>query len=144
MHTRPATAPEAAPSTLGLPRVIHSMPAQASAPAAAAKCVAAKALAAMPSDAKLAAGVEAEPADPQHGRAEHGVGQVVRRHRLVPKPSRLPMQQGTDQRRHARADMHDRAAGKVERACQPMTGPFIAGRDEAKMPPSQTQWHSGQ
>ena len=27
MHTRPATAPEAAPSTLGLPRVTHSAPA---------------------------------------------------------------------------------------------------------------------
>ena len=35
MQTRPATAPEQAPSTLGLPRVIHSMPAQATAPAAA-------------------------------------------------------------------------------------------------------------
>ena len=46
MQTSPATAPEQAPSTLGLPRVIHSMPAQATAPAAAEKWVAAKALAA--------------------------------------------------------------------------------------------------
>ncbi len=44
IHTSPATAPEAAPSTLGLPRVIHSMTAQATAPAAAEKCVTAKAL----------------------------------------------------------------------------------------------------
>src|SRR5262245_20277386 len=51
MQTSPATTPDAAPSTLGLPRVIHSIPAQASAPAAAARCVAAKALAATPSAA---------------------------------------------------------------------------------------------
>ena len=37
MQTRPATAPEHAPSTLGLPRVIHSIAAQASVPAAAAE-----------------------------------------------------------------------------------------------------------
>src|SRR5262249_22988524 len=49
MQTNPATTPDGAPNTLGLPRVIHSMPAQASPPAAAAKCVAANALAAMPS-----------------------------------------------------------------------------------------------
>ena len=36
---------------LGLPRIIHSIPAQANAPAAAEKCVAAKALAATWSDA---------------------------------------------------------------------------------------------
>ena len=52
MQTNPATSPEAAPSTLGLPRVIHSIPDHDSAPAAAAKCVAANALAAMPSAAK--------------------------------------------------------------------------------------------
>ena len=51
MQTSPATTPEQAPSTLGLPRMIHSMPAQVSPPAAAAKCVAAKALAASPSAA---------------------------------------------------------------------------------------------
>src|SRR5262252_3642255 len=46
MATRPATAPEAAPSTVGLPRVLHSVNIQPSAAAAAAVLVARKALAA--------------------------------------------------------------------------------------------------
>src|SRR5690349_11588726 len=46
MATRPATAPEAAPSTVGLPRDIHSVNIQPSAAAAAAVLVARKALAA--------------------------------------------------------------------------------------------------
>src|SRR6476660_7053706 len=50
MHTSPATTPDAVPSTVGLPRVIQSYAAQASPPAAAAKCVTQNALAAMPSD----------------------------------------------------------------------------------------------
>ena len=55
MQTRPATAPEAAPSTLGRLRKNHSMHAQPTAPAAAAKCVAQNA---------LAAAVSAATADP--------------------------------------------------------------------------------
>src|SRR5580698_4188754 len=51
IQTRPATAPDEAPSNVGLPRVIHSTRAQATAPAAAEKCVAINALAAMPSAA---------------------------------------------------------------------------------------------
>src|SRR5512134_3571387 len=46
MATRPATAPEAAPSTVGLPRVAHSVNIQPSAAAAAAVLVARNALAA--------------------------------------------------------------------------------------------------
>src|SRR6266852_1758949 len=48
MATSPATAPEAAPSTVGLPRVIHSVNIQPSAAAAAAVLVARNALAASP------------------------------------------------------------------------------------------------
>ncbi len=44
MQTKPATAPEAAPNTLGLPREIHSITAHVTAPAAAEKWVTAKAL----------------------------------------------------------------------------------------------------
>jgi hypothetical protein len=39
MATRPATAPEMAPSTLGLPLIIHSANTQESTAAAAATCV---------------------------------------------------------------------------------------------------------
>ena len=43
MQTKPATAPEQAPSIDGCPRKTHSAPAQATTPAAAAMCVATKA-----------------------------------------------------------------------------------------------------
>ena len=46
-QTSPATAPEHAPRMLGLPRNTHSMPAQATVPAAAARCVATKAFTAL-------------------------------------------------------------------------------------------------
>src|SRR4051812_17686621 len=49
--TRPATAPEIAPSTVGLPLLSHSMNIQPSPAAAAAKCVATKALVAKPFEA---------------------------------------------------------------------------------------------
>src|SRR5262247_3316608 len=48
MATRPATAPDAAPSTVGLPRLIHSVNIQPRAAAAAPVLVAVKALAARP------------------------------------------------------------------------------------------------
>src|SRR5262249_59627109 len=48
MATRPATAPDAAPSTVGLPREIHSAPIQPRAAAAAAVLVTTKALVASP------------------------------------------------------------------------------------------------
>src|SRR5208282_1808081 len=48
MVARPATMPEAAPSTLGLPLSHHSVVVQLKAAAAAAKCVAANALVASP------------------------------------------------------------------------------------------------
>src|SRR5579864_4934306 len=46
--TRPATAPEIPPSTLGFPLRIHSAPAHPNVAAAAAKCVATNALVAKP------------------------------------------------------------------------------------------------
>ena len=69
--TRPATAPEIAPSTVGLPVLSHSTNIQPSAAAAAAKCVATKALAGQTVGGQGAAAVEAEPADPQQRRADH-------------------------------------------------------------------------
>src|SRR6185437_16643245 len=49
--TRPATAPEQMPSTLGLPLIAHSVNIQARAAAAVARCVTRKAMAARPSEA---------------------------------------------------------------------------------------------
>ena len=66
MATRPATAPEIAPSALGLPLRIHSAAPHPSAAAAAAKCVATKALVArLPALSALPA---LKPNQPTHSR----------------------------------------------------------------------------
>src|SRR5580658_6265613 len=66
MATRPATDPEIAPSTLGFPVCIHSATIQDSAAAAAAKCVATKALVA--SDDAASADPALNPNQPTHSR----------------------------------------------------------------------------
>src|ERR1700749_2707691 len=70
--TRPATAPEIMPSTLGFLAMIHSMNIQPSAAAAVAICVAAA--------GDGGAGGEANPADPQQRGTDDGEHEVVRRH----------------------------------------------------------------
>src|ERR671922_1017475 len=64
--TRPATAPEAAPRTVGLPRVAHSVNIQPSAAAAAAVFVARKALAASPLASSALPALK--PNQPNHSR----------------------------------------------------------------------------
>ena len=91
---------------------------------------------------QLAAGVEAEPADPQHAGAERRVGQVVRPHVFVAEADALADQQRTDQRRHAGADVHDGAAGEIERAAHQRRDARQPERTP-DMPPPHTQWHSG-
>ncbi len=78
---RPATMPVTMPSTLGLPYRNHSIAIHASAPAAAEMCVTSIAMPALPLAASARAGVEPEPAHPQHAGAGHGHRHVVRRHR---------------------------------------------------------------
>ena len=87
-------------------------------PAAAAKCVAAKALERDRVGLQRAAGIEAEPADPQQRRADDRVGQIVRRHRFAAVAQPAADQQRADQRRNSRTDMHDRAAGEIERSAR--------------------------
>src|SRR5262245_19161156 len=65
--TSPATAPEAAPSTVGLPRVIHSVNIQPSAAAAAPVLVARKAVAARPLASSALPALN--PNQPTHSRA---------------------------------------------------------------------------
>src|SRR6266851_3839364 len=88
--TRPATAPEAAPSTVGLPRELHSVSIQPSVAAAAAVLVVVKALAAMPlAPSALPALKPNQPNQSKHapitvkGRLWGGIG-------CWPKPLRLP------------------------------------------------------
>src|SRR6185295_8975487 len=66
--TSPATAPEIAPNALGRRRVVHSAAIQPSVAAAAAKCVATKALVARPFDASALPALN--PNQPTHSR--HG------------------------------------------------------------------------
>src|SRR3954463_7670383 len=65
--TRPATAPEIAPSTVGLPPLIHSTSSQPSVAAAAAKWVAMKAL--LASDDAASALPALKPNHPTHSSA---------------------------------------------------------------------------
>src|SRR5690348_2225934 len=66
MATRPATQPEIAPSTLGLPLCSHSAITQPNAAAAAPKCVATKALVASPEAASALPALN--PNQPTHSR----------------------------------------------------------------------------
>src|SRR5450631_92760 len=88
--TRPATAPEAMPSTLGLPLVAHSVNIQASAAAAVAICVAAKAIPARPSAATAEPALN--PNQPTHS-SEAPITVSVRLCGAIdslPRPWRLP------------------------------------------------------
>ena len=65
------------------------------------------------------AGVEAEPADPQHGRAHQGVTQVVRRHRRGREALALAQHQAGHQAGDTGVDVHHGAAGEVDHPCVP-------------------------
>src|SRR5215469_6497759 len=91
MATRPATAPEIAPSALALPFLSHSAALQPTAAAAAAKCVATNALDASPPAARALPALN--PNHPTHSRQAPmklntrlcgGMG-------CLGKPTRLPM-----------------------------------------------------
>jgi hypothetical protein len=84
MATRPATAPEAAPSIEALP--LRDRTRRTTRPARRRRWptkVLMKASAGHAVGLEVGAGVEAEPAHPQQRRADHGQRQAVRRHRLA-------------------------------------------------------------
>src|SRR5580698_2012607 len=88
--TRPATAPEQKPSTVGFPRTIHSIAGQTVAATPVASVVAVNALAAMPSAANALPAL-----NPYHPTHNIPVPTTVRtrlcgRKARLPKPLRLP------------------------------------------------------
>src|SRR3954465_8870767 len=90
MTTRPATAPEQKPSTVGLPRVTHSRSGQTQQATAVARVVVVKALAAMPSEATALPALK-----PYQPTQSMPVPTMVRvrlcgRKAREPKPLRLP------------------------------------------------------
>ena len=98
MTTKPATAPEQKPSTLGLPRTIHSIIGQINEATAVARVVVVKALAAMTSAADRAAGVKSIPTDPQHSGADHAEHHAVRGEVLLAEPHALAEDDAQNQR----------------------------------------------
>ena len=65
---------------------------------------------------EVGAGVEAEPADPQHRGADHGQRHGMRRHVVLAVADALADQDAADQAGDAGIDVDDRAAGEVDRA----------------------------
>ena len=63
---------------------------------------------------EFATRIEAKPADPQHARAEHGVGQVVGPHVFAAETFAASEYQGAHQRGDSRANVHDSAASKIK------------------------------
>ena len=80
--------------------------------------------------AQRAAGVEAEPAHPQHSRADEAEHHGVGRHILLRIADALAEIEGADQRGDAAGDVDDGAAGKVE------DRPAGRGVGEFRMPPT--------
>ena len=116
MATRPAMAPEAAPSIVGVPRQIHSAKDQVIAAAAVASSRVGEHLGREAGRFEVGADVEAEPADPQQRRADHHDRQVVRRHGRLAVADALAREERPDDAGDAGIDVHDRAAREVERA----------------------------
>src|SRR5947209_4740611 len=84
MTTRPATAPEQKPSTVGLPRVTHSSSGQTEQATAVARVVVVKALAAIPSEATALPALK--PYQPTHSMPVPTMVKV----RLCGRKARLP------------------------------------------------------
>ena len=85
-------------------------------PPAAPRWVATNALEASPPADERAAGVEAEPTEPEDPRAEEHHRHVVRTQRARSEPAPPAQIQGRRERSRARVDVHDGAAREVERA----------------------------
>ena len=117
--TRPATAPDAAPSIEGLPLNIASPMHQASTAADGGREGVDEGQHRRVARFQRRAGVEAEPADPQQRGADHGQRQRVRGERLAAVADALADHVGADQAGDRGVDVHDRAAGEVERAHLP-------------------------
>ena len=133
--TRPATAPEQMPTTVGLPRCAHSTNIQVRAATAVAIWVT---VIAMPAcTPALTAEPALKPNQPTHRRrgADEGQDHVVARARVAA----LAEHDRGDETGDARVDVHDRAAGEVENL-DPGVGRWL----ELKMPSGpQTQWATG-
>ena len=140
MATRPATAPEAMPITVGLPRCAHSTNIQVRPATAVAIWVTVIAMPACMPARDGRARVEAEPADPKQRRADEGEHHVVAGRRVAA----LAEHEGAHQAGDARIDVHDRAAGEIEHLDPAGEIALLVGVGGAEDPSGpQTQWAMG-
>ena len=140
MTTRPATAPEQKPSTVGLPRVTHSSSGQTQQATAVASVVVMNALAAMPSAATALPALK--PYQPTHSMPVPTMvsARLCGRKARCAEALALAEDQAEHERRPAGRHVDDRAAGEVDRldlAALAFQTPFI-------MPSTpHTMWASG-
>ena len=113
MATRPATAPEAAPTLVGRPSRILSTTSQAPNAAAGGDLGVHERDTGQVVRGQRGAGVEAEPAEPQQAGAEQHERHVVRAHRVLAEADPLAEHQTQRQRGGAGVDVHRGAAGEV-------------------------------
>ena len=91
-----------------------------------------------------AAGVEAEPADPEHGGADDRIGQVVGDHLRVGIALALADHDAGDESGYARGDVNDNSAGKVHDAqlAEPAAAPgHVADRQVDHDEPESREEH---
>ena len=113
MATRPATAPEAAPTLVGLPSRNFSTTIQPPSAAAVATWVFMNAMTGETVGAERGTGVEAEPAEPQQTGAEQDQRHVVRTHRVLLEADPLAEHDAQGQGRGTGVDVDRRTTGEV-------------------------------
>ena len=125
MPTRPATAPDAAPTTEGLLSRIHDIATHPSMPAAAARVGDDECIYRVAVCSECRTPVEAEPPEPEQPCPEHDHRDVVRLHGLRPESQPLAEDQSGSQGCDAGADVDHVAAREVECAkfADPSTSP---------------------
>ena len=136
MATRPATAPEAMPSTLGLPLLNHSANIQLKRGSAGRHLRHQHRHAGAAVRGRRRAGIETEPPHPEERCADQRQRQIVGRHCFAAVPQSLAEHQAAGETGDAGIDVHDGAAGVVENACriQPAAGLPHHVRDRARTP----------
>src|SRR5213595_1551445 len=101
MATKPATAPEMAPSALGLPLRSHKR---------AGREIA---------SSQRTSRIKAEPTHPEEASSDEAEHDAMRRHRFAGIAETASQINCTDQGRDSRSDVHDRAAGEIKRGESP-------------------------
>src|ERR1700712_377010 len=123
MATRPATAPEAAPTLVGLPSRKYSTMIQPPSAAAVATWGVHEAKPGQPVGGARRTGVEPEPAEPQQTGAEQHPRHVVRTHRVLLEADALAEHDAERKCGRTGVDVDRRTTGEVLHAGFTLGGP---------------------